>query len=52
MPWDLMRDVVDVGITPDYEAYFRAHTFPHITTLGDPVPRMDDEDDDEDGGPR
>lgn len=30
IPWGLRRNIVDVGMTPDFEAWFVAHPFPHL----------------------
>lgn len=44
MTWELRRDIVDVGMTTEYEAYFYAHPSPWFIGLGEPTPNLDDED--------
>lgn len=43
-----MRDVVDTGLTPEYDTYFRAYPCPQLTTPKELVLRIDDDEDDED----
>lgn len=48
MPWNLCRDIVDVGIDVEHETYFAAHPLPRLTYLHEPVGVKDDDEEDTD----